>query len=180
MHTSNRLGRTTLARGDHDKKLHDAVIDLAAATLQDVDILVTDGDADVDAGLTVGKFAQVGFGGRGTQALADGICEAGMRSPREDLHAPHGSSMFGWKKKRKKNGRKSWEKQSARAVCADCRMPHALSLSSSLQPLPRSTSRMSQFPEIQGGGSLILAWQVKSKHVVVIGGGEVSPCSLRS
>jgi len=33
---------------------------------------------------------------------------------------------------------------------------------------------MSKFPEIQGGGSLILAWQVKSKHVVVIGGGEVS------
>jgi precorrin-2 dehydrogenase/sirohydrochlorin ferrochelatase len=37
---------------------------------------------------------------------------------------------------------------------------------------------MSKFPEIQGGGSLILAWQVKNKHVVVIGGGEVSPTSL--
>ncbi|KAJ6127640.1 Siroheme synthase domain 3 [Penicillium sp. IBT 18751x] len=33
---------------------------------------------------------------------------------------------------------------------------------------------MSKFPEIQGGGSLILAWQVKNKHVVVIGGGEVA------
>ena len=31
-----------------------------------------------------------------------------------------------------------------------------------------------QFPEIEGGGSLILAWQVKNKKVLVIGGGEVS------
>jgi len=32
----------------------------------------------------------------------------------------------------------------------------------------------SQFPEVQGGGSLILAWQVKNKKVLVVGGGEVS------
>jgi precorrin-2 dehydrogenase/sirohydrochlorin ferrochelatase len=31
----------------------------------------------------------------------------------------------------------------------------------------------SQYPEIQGGGSLILAWQIRNKHVLVIGGGEV-------
>lgn len=30
------------------------------------------------------------------------------------------------------------------------------------------------FPPVQGGGSLIVAWQVKSKHVLVVGGGEVS------
>ncbi|KAK2756808.1 Bifunctional dehydrogenase and ferrochelatase [Arachnomyces sp. PD_36] len=30
------------------------------------------------------------------------------------------------------------------------------------------------FPEIQGGGSLILAWQVKDKKVLVVGGGEVA------
>lgn len=30
------------------------------------------------------------------------------------------------------------------------------------------------FPQVQGGGSLILAWQVKKKHVLVVGGGEVS------
>lgn len=29
------------------------------------------------------------------------------------------------------------------------------------------------FPEVQGGGSLILAWQIKNKNVLVIGGGEV-------
>lgn len=31
-----------------------------------------------------------------------------------------------------------------------------------------------KFPEIQGGGSLILAWQIKGKEVLVVGGGEVS------
>lgn len=30
-----------------------------------------------------------------------------------------------------------------------------------------------KFPEIQPGGSLILAWQVKGKKVLVVGGGEV-------
>lgn len=30
-----------------------------------------------------------------------------------------------------------------------------------------------KFPEVQGGGSLILAWQVRNKKVLVIGGGEV-------
>ena len=29
------------------------------------------------------------------------------------------------------------------------------------------------FPEVQGGGSLILAWQIKGKNVLVVGGGEV-------
>lgn len=32
---------------------------------------------------------------------------------------------------------------------------------------------MAKFPEVQGGGSLILAWQVRNKNVLVIGGGEV-------
>lgn len=30
-----------------------------------------------------------------------------------------------------------------------------------------------KYPEIEGGGSLILAWQVRNKKVLVIGGGEV-------
>ena len=29
------------------------------------------------------------------------------------------------------------------------------------------------FPEILPGGSLILAWQIKDRHVLVVGGGEV-------
>lgn len=34
------------------------------------------------------------------------------------------------------------------------------------------------YSEVQGGGSLILAWQVKNKKVLVIGGGEVRPTHL--
>ena len=30
------------------------------------------------------------------------------------------------------------------------------------------------FPEIEGGGSLILAWQIRNKRVLVVGGGEAS------
>jgi hypothetical protein len=30
-----------------------------------------------------------------------------------------------------------------------------------------------KFPQVQGGGSLILAWQVRNKPVLVIGGGAV-------
>ncbi|KAF2272045.1 siroheme synthase middle domains-like protein [Westerdykella ornata] len=32
----------------------------------------------------------------------------------------------------------------------------------------------SKYPEIQGGGSLILAWQVRNKKILVVGGGEVA------
>lgn len=36
------------------------------------------------------------------------------------------------------------------------------------------TTNVTQFPAVQSGGSLILAWQVKGKKVLVVGGGEVS------
>lgn len=29
------------------------------------------------------------------------------------------------------------------------------------------------FPQVQPGGSLILAWRIKDKNVLVVGGGEV-------
>ncbi|KPI34725.1 Siroheme biosynthesis protein met8 [Cyphellophora attinorum] len=31
-----------------------------------------------------------------------------------------------------------------------------------------------EFPQVQGGGSLIVAWQIKNKNVLVVGGGEVA------
>lgn len=34
------------------------------------------------------------------------------------------------------------------------------------------------FPAVQGGASLILAWQIKNKRVLVVGGGEVGGLSL--
>lgn len=30
-----------------------------------------------------------------------------------------------------------------------------------------------EYPKVQGGGSLILAWQIRNKRVLVVGGGEV-------
>ncbi|SMQ54916.1 unnamed protein product [Zymoseptoria tritici ST99CH_3D7] len=30
------------------------------------------------------------------------------------------------------------------------------------------------FPEVQGGGSLLLAWQIRNKKVLIVGGGEVA------
>ena len=36
------------------------------------------------------------------------------------------------------------------------------------------------FPAVQGGGSLILAWQIRNKRVLVVGGGEVSRTHLLS
>lgn len=30
-----------------------------------------------------------------------------------------------------------------------------------------------KFPKVEGGGSLILAWQIRNKRVLVVGGGEV-------
>lgn len=37
-----------------------------------------------------------------------------------------------------------------------------------------------EFPAVEGGGSLILAWQIKNKNVLVVGGGEVSQSSIPS
>lgn len=34
-----------------------------------------------------------------------------------------------------------------------------------------------KFPRVEGGGSLILAWQIRNKRVLVVGGGEVSVVS---
>jgi siroheme synthase (precorrin-2 oxidase/ferrochelatase) len=36
------------------------------------------------------------------------------------------------------------------------------------------------YPEIQGGGSLLLAWQVRTKRILVVGGGEVSLFPFRA
>jgi precorrin-2 dehydrogenase/sirohydrochlorin ferrochelatase len=35
------------------------------------------------------------------------------------------------------------------------------------------------YPEIQGGGSLILAWQIRNKKILVVGGGEVSTTCIQ-
>lgn len=37
---------------------------------------------------------------------------------------------------------------------------------------------MEEFPSVQGGGSLLLAWQVRNRKVLVIGGGNVNTHSF--
>ena len=52
----------------------------------------------------------------------------------------------------------------------------SLSNSINITHLLASTPQMpAEFAEVEGGGSLILAWQIKNKNVLVVGGGEVSP-----
>lgn len=66
------------------------------------------------------------------------------------------------------------KKRSAGCAAGACGPPYAPRFLSSDRRFCCKFTTMSKFPEVQGGGSLILAWQVKSKNVVVIGGGEVS------
>ncbi|KAI1078015.1 siroheme synthase middle domains-like protein [Whalleya microplaca] len=40
--------------------------------------------------------------------------------------------------------------------------------------MANDTNDGNKFLKVQGGGSLILAWQIRNKHVLVVGGGEVA------
>lgn len=71
----------------------------------------------------------------------------------------------------------------ARSSLSRSASPRAFSIPSSIPALQSSTFNlddfikfiaMEPFPEVQGGGSLILAWQIRNKRVLVVGGGEVS------
>lgn len=68
-------------------------------------------------------------------------------------------------------GKKKVTELRCRSVPATVK-PHAFL--SSYRGFCCKLTKMTKFPEVQGGGSLILAWQVRSKHVLVVGGGEVS------
>ncbi|KAA8630328.1 hypothetical protein SMACR_07291 [Sordaria macrospora] len=42
----------------------------------------------------------------------------------------------------------------------------------------RADTNPDNFPEIQTGGSLMIAWQIKGKRVLLVGGGEVAATRL--
>ncbi|KIW02687.1 uncharacterized protein PV09_06124 [Verruconis gallopava] len=65
------------------------------------------------------------------------------------------------------------DKRSCAKCAYDLENKARLALDGLLDANPSSIV-MAKFPEVQGGGSLILAWQVRNKHVLVIGGGEVA------
>lgn len=60
--TSNTLGRAALAGRDHNKHFHEAVINLVASTLDNEDILVSDGGLDAHRSLTIAELLQLNFG----------------------------------------------------------------------------------------------------------------------
>lgn len=113
-----------------------------------------------------------------------------MRGPREDLHIPHGSRGRGLGKDKKRRMRKEEREAEKKKKVEKVEELHERSVWMTVVPTLLSPNCshvelrtcspvkncgriMSQFPEVQGGGSLIVAWQVKNKHVVVVGGGEV-------
>ena len=69
-HTSDLAGRTSLASRDHDQKLHNRVVDLGAAGLNDEDILLTDAGKDPDARLSVRELGELSISWRHTQVFA--------------------------------------------------------------------------------------------------------------
>jgi len=52
--------------------------------------------------------------------------------------------------------------------------PSATQLGRPLATRSMADKTDNKFPEVQGGGSLIVAWQIRGKNVLVVGGGEVS------
>lgn len=78
------LSRSGMAGGDGDEKLHQVVVHLAAARLDDEDIFPTHTLSNLNAGLADGKLAEQNLGGGDTQVVADGLCELRMRAPTED------------------------------------------------------------------------------------------------
>jgi len=68
-HTSNLARGTSLARRDHDEQLHDGVVDLGAAGLNDEDVFLAHAREDADACLAVGELSKLGIGRRHAEVL---------------------------------------------------------------------------------------------------------------
>ena len=58
-HGGDLFGRGSFAGRDHDEKLDEVIIDMAAAGLDNVDILLSDGVLDGHGGLAVAKLDKV-------------------------------------------------------------------------------------------------------------------------
>lgn len=55
--TGNLVGGTSLARRDHNKQLHDSVIDGRTAGLDDEDIFIANTSEDTNTGFALGKMS---------------------------------------------------------------------------------------------------------------------------
>jgi len=74
------LGRGSLAGRDGDEKLHQVVVDLAAAGLDDEDVLASDRVHDLDASLSNSELAEKDVCRRDTEVIADCLGQLGMRA----------------------------------------------------------------------------------------------------
>lgn len=92
--TGDGLRRAAFTSRDHDEKLHEGIIDLVAATLNDKDILITDGSIDTDRCLAVTEFPKVALRTLGAKPLTDSIDEPWVRRAGEYLDLPHGLLLY--------------------------------------------------------------------------------------
>jgi hypothetical protein len=78
-----------LACAQGDEELHEVVIDLAAAGLYDVDILIAHAVADLDPSLSISELLEFDVGRRDAEVGADVVCELGVGGATEDNNIPH-------------------------------------------------------------------------------------------
>lgn len=104
--TGDGASRAAFAGGDHDQHLHDIVVDLVAAALDNEDVLVAYGGfllpcqpashmppserhTDLDRRLAIAKLLQLDLRALLAEAFADCVDQIGVRGPGEDARLPH-------------------------------------------------------------------------------------------
>jgi hypothetical protein len=95
-HGGDTLSRSSAAGRDGDQKLHQVVVHLAAARLDDKDILAADALLDFNARLTDCELAQQNLRRRHAEIGADGVGKLRVRAPTQhDEVADHGDAVAG-------------------------------------------------------------------------------------
>ncbi len=82
--SGNTLRRASLARRDHDAEVDKVVVDLAAARLDDIDILSTDRVLDLKTALADRKLGKDSLACCNAEGVTDGLDQLRVRLPAED------------------------------------------------------------------------------------------------
>ena len=90
--TGDLVCRAALAGRDHDEQLHDGVVDLGAAGLDDKHVLLPNTSEDADACFAIGELGELGVSPRHTQVVTYFVCDIRAGAAREDQGAAH----VGW------------------------------------------------------------------------------------
>ena len=83
------LCRATFACGDEDEQFHDTVINIAAPTLDNKDVLIPNRCLNANRGFAIAEFLQVNFRFRGSQTFTDSFDQERVRGPGENFDASH-------------------------------------------------------------------------------------------